>query len=213
MVKDDEGKTTLTIPAIDFRTLDTQIVGTAPYMQCRFSEKAFNSIVETQKAGTTAKGKKNREAKDFDAAYEGALHVSTDGWYGIPAPAFRAAMIDVCRAVNFQMTKAKMSVFVEADGFDRVDGTPLVRIYGEPEKNTMPVRLPNGSFDARIRPMWREWTARVRVRYDAAQFTAQDVMNLLYRAGAQVGVGEGRPFSRNSAGMGLGTFSVERQDG
>ena len=37
----------------------------------------------------------------------------------------------------------------------------------------------------------------------------QDVTNLLMRVGQQVGIGEGRPDSKNSAGMGWGTFNVE----
>jgi len=35
------------------------------------------------------------------------------------------------------------------------------------------------------------------------------VTNLLSRVGMQVGIGEGRPFSKNSAGMGWGTFELE----
>jgi len=33
--------------------------------------------------------------------------------------------------------------------------------------------------------------------------------NLLARAGLQVGIGEGRPDSKNSAGMGWGLFQIE----
>jgi hypothetical protein len=47
------------------------------------------------------------------------------------------------------------------------------------------------------------------VRFDADQFKASDVVNLLQRAGAQVGIGEGRPFSKSSNGLGYGTFDVE----
>jgi hypothetical protein len=37
-------------------------------------------------------------------------------------------------------------------------------------------------------------------------------VNLFNRVGQQVGVGEGRPDSRNSAGMGMGLFNVESVD-
>lgn len=59
------------------------------------------------------------------AEFEAAIHYSSDGWIVIPAPAFRCAMIDACRLVG-----AKISVFIEADGFDADDGTPLVRLMG-----------------------------------------------------------------------------------
>jgi hypothetical protein len=57
--------------------------------------------------------------------------------------------------------------------------------------------------------MWREgWEAKLRIRYDADQFSLSDVSNLLARAGMQVGVGEGRPDSKDSAGLGWGLFSL-----
>jgi hypothetical protein len=40
------------------------------------------------------------------------------------------------------------------------------------------------------------------------QFTPEDVANLMARVGMQVGIGEGRPDSKNSAGMGWGLFKI-----
>ena len=81
---------------------------------------------------------------------------------------------------------------------------------GEPVYHEAIVSLPNGSPDIRARPMWREgWEAVVRIRFDGDQFTTSDVANLLARAGMQVGVGEGRPDSSKSAGMGWGLFRVK----
>lgn len=161
-------------------------------------------------AGGTAKKGKAREPRDFDDDFRQAMHVSTSGWYGIPASAFRQAMISACRLVGFKMTLAKLSVFVAADGFDRVDGIPLIRLNSasEPEKTEMAVRNQTGVADIRVRPMWRQWGAEVRVRYDADQFTVDDVSNLMARVGMQVGIGEGRPDSRESAGLGWGTFGL-----
>ena len=48
----------------------------------------------------------------------------------------------------------------------------------------------------------------MRVRYDQDQFTATDIVNLIARAGLQVGLLEGRPDSKNSAGLGFGIFEV-----
>lgn len=189
-------------------TAEFTILGTAPYVQCRFPEKAMREIEAKQKAGSLAGKGKKREPKDFDAMYESAQHKTSAGWVGIPATAFRNAMISACRLCGFKMTIGKLSVFVEPDGFDALDGTPLVRVVGKPEKHVMPGRNDNGSVDLRIRAMWREWSAKVRVRFDADQFTVTDVGNLLMRAGAQVGIGEGRPDSRDSNGMGWGLFAL-----
>ena len=189
-----------------------RIRGTAPYMQNAFPQKSVDIMVATQSAGQQAKKGRKREPKDFNAAYENATHKSRQGWCGIPASAFRNAMISACRTVGFKMTIAKMSVWVEADGFDACSGDGLVKITkGVRHEDRRPVRLPNGSTDIRVRPMWKEgWEATVRLSWDAEQFSASDVMNLFARAGMQVGVGEGRPDSRSSAGMGFGVFEITK---
>jgi hypothetical protein len=51
----------------------------------------------------------------------------------------------------------------------------------------------------------------VTVQFDADMITAQSIVNLLDRAGKQVGIGAGRPFSKKSVGQGWGTFSVDQQ--
>jgi hypothetical protein len=203
------------IGAPRLQTAEFSIVGTAPYVQNKFSAKARLLLHDKHAAGHQAKKGAKKEPKNFQENYEQASHRSREGWYGIPAPAFRNAMIDGCRLTGFQMTRAKMSVFTVADGFDSDDGTPLVRITkGEPEYTELATRNATGVVDLRARPMWREgWEAVVRIRFDADQFSLDDVANLLLRAGAQVGVGEGRPFSKNSNGMGWGTFEILNDEG
>ncbi|MCB1454387.1 MAG: hypothetical protein KDJ43_12140, partial [Rhizobiaceae bacterium] len=107
------------IKAPNIQTATFRIIGTAPLVQAKFSQKAKEMMMATQAAGSQSKSKKVREAKDFDAVCEGSVHYSRDGWVGIPAGAFRAAMISACRLVGFKMTLAKLSLFIEADGFDR----------------------------------------------------------------------------------------------
>ncbi len=202
--------TRITITPPKFDRAAIRIRGSAPYMQNKFSQKARVKIEETQRMGSRAKKGSKKEARDFDDDWKAALHISKEGWIGIPAPSFRAAMIDACRMAGFQMTRAKMSIFVEADGYDAEDGTPLVRIIGDPDsdKKIMPVRNESGVVDLRCRPMWSEWECIVGLRWDGDQFGPADIVNLLARAGVQVGVGEGRPFSKNSNGLGFGTFEV-----
>ena len=197
------------IKAANFKTVKLTIRGTAPLVCNRFSEKARMEMEAKQLAGDKAKGKKGREPKIPEECYKAAFHRSHEGWYGIPATAFRAGMVDACRVAGMVMTRAKMTVFVKADGFDVVDGIPLVKIHGgKPKMVTHHVRNESGVADVRHRPMWETWGADVYVKYDADQIDAQSVANLLSRAGMQVGVGEGRPFSKNSVGMGWGTYEV-----
>lgn len=200
----------LVIKAPNFQTSKFHIVGTAPFVQHNFSQKARAEMLANQTAtkGTT---KKKKEPRDLDADYEGAFHHPTKGGYGIPAPAFRSACISACRVAGFQMTKAKLSVFVEPDDFDQESGMPLVYLKGEPVRHEAAVRLESGVASIAIRPMWHKWSCDLRVTYDGDQFNATDVANLLARAGLQVGVGEGRPDSKKSNGMGWGTFRIDQQ--
>lgn len=196
------------IPAPKFRICELKLVGSAPFVMHKFSQKARNQIIATQKAGSQAKGKKVREPKNFDEVYAGAMHLSAEGWAGIPAGAFRNAMISACRTVGYKMTHAKLAAFVLADGYEQDDETPLVRIYGDPKRHTTYARNDNGSVDIRVRPMWKKWHCIVRIRYDGDMFSQTDIVNLMMRVGQQVGIGEGRPDSKNSAGMGWGLFDI-----
>jgi hypothetical protein len=188
-----------------------RICGNTIYVSNAFSEEARQQMAAGQARGEVDRSKKNkkREPKDFEKGFRGSLHQSTEGWYGIPCISFRAAMVRAASLCGVEMTRAKMCVFVEPDGFSS-EGTPLVRIVkGEPEKFLSPVRNDNGSPDIRARGRFAPgWECVVTLRYDGEFLSASSVINLLARAGFSVGVGAGRPFSTKSVGQGWGTFDV-----
>jgi hypothetical protein len=87
--------------------------------------------------------------------------------------------------------------------------TPLVRITeGEPQMVISPCRNQTGVIDLRPRPTYFPWAATLKIRYDAGILTDTDVVNLIARVGMQVGIGEGRPDSKQSAGVGNGLFRI-----
>ncbi len=195
------------ISAPDFGVLELIIRGTAPLVIERFSKKI--ELMARMQQGSVAKGKKERSARDYERDAEDARYRdAVGGWEGMNAAAFRAGMISACRLVGFKMTLAKMSAFIVADGFDAQDGLPLVRIYGDSVVFTAHTRNATGVVDVRSRPQYRTWAARLRVKFDKAQFSQNDMANLIMRVGEQVGVGAGRPDSKASAGCGWGTFEL-----
>ena len=110
------------------------------------------------------------------------------------------------------MTLAKLSVFVTADGYDASEPQiPLIRILGTPVKQEDMARVETGQPYVTVRAAYHNWGAKVNIRFDADQFTVEDITNLLMRVGQQVGLGEGRPDSKNSAGMGWGLFTIEQE--
>src|SRR5574343_375386 len=179
----------IVVSAPNMQTISFLIVGTSPYSHHKFSQKINEQMRATQEAGSVAKKGKKREGKNFEQCYLDATYKSPTGWYGMPASAFRKAMISACKLVGFHMTE------------------------GKPEMWIAPVRNANGSCDLRARPRWQPgWKALVRVKYDADVFSMSDITNLMARVGLQVGIGEGRADSKDSAGIGYGFFEISNED-
>lgn len=210
----DVGKREVVIQPPNYQTAVFTIRGTSPYVQEAFGDKQRKQMIAAQEAGDAAKKKgKKREPKDFDAAYKSAMHVASEGWHGIPASAFRSAMIATIRTTTgVTMTFAKQAVFVEADGFDAADGVPLVKITkGKPHRFDQALKNSNGSVDIRARPMFDPgWEAVVRVKFDADVLGLADVASMLSRAGVSVGIGAGRWASKMCGGLGWGCWEIPK---
>src|SRR4051794_7798823 len=67
------------IKPANMQTAILTIVGDTPLVINAFSQKAMDSIIETQLAGSQSRKGKKREPKNFDAAYHGAMHIAREG--------------------------------------------------------------------------------------------------------------------------------------
>jgi hypothetical protein len=155
----------------------------------------------------------NKFGRRKNDPFEDARYISFEGWDGIPVGAFRHACVDACKLVGIVMTRAKLGIHLKPDGFDSTDGISLVKIIGDPpEELHSKVRVASGREFELVRPCWNTWGARLRFEYDADQFQAVDVMNLVIRAGAQIGIGDGRSYrlygEKNPTPPTWGTFEV-----
>lgn len=206
-------KATVEIKPPNMKTAEFKIVGDAPLVVHRFSQKTKKEMLLKQETGKSASSKKRREAKDSNDTYEEAKYYSPDGWEGFNASAIRAALISACRLVGYKMTLAKLSVFVVPDGWDKKEPQiPLIRIYGKSVMQDDMARVETGQPYVTIRAAYHKWNAKVKLRWDADQFSIHDITNLLARVGLQVGICEGRPDSKKTAGMGWGLFHIEKGD-
>ena len=197
------------VKAPNFQVAVFEIKGMSPLVVHRFSAKTKAEMKAKMEQGKSASSKKVREAKNTDDLFNEARYISKEGWDGFHAASIRNAMISACRLVGFKMTLAKLSLFVIADGVDESEPQiPLIRIYGEPTKQEDMARVETGQPYVCVRAAYHDWSAKVKIRWDADQFSVIDVSNLLTRVGMQVGLCEGRHDSKNSAGMGWGTFEV-----
>lgn len=202
----------VTISKPNFGTANFNITGQDVLVIHRFSAKTKEQMKQKMETGKAASSKKNREAKNTDDIFNEARYISKDGWDGFHAGALRNALISACRLVGFKMTLAKLSIFVVADGYDATEPQiPLIRILGEPTKQEDMARVETGQPYVTVRAAYHNWKANFCIRFDQDQFTVEDVTNLLSRVGLQVGLGEGRPDSKNSAGMGWGLFTINEE--
>ena len=197
------------IKSPNFGTETFEIKGNAPLVIHRMDQKIKRQMLQKMETGKPAASKKERTAKDSDETFHASRYISRENWDGFHAGAIRNACISACRLVGFKMTLAKLSVFVIADGWDAKEPQiPLIRIYGEAVRQDDIARVETGQPYVTIRAAYHDWSAKVKIRWDADQFTRQDISSLMSRVGLQVGIGEGRPDSKNSAGMGWGTFDL-----
>lgn len=196
---------TIMIPRPNIQTFEAPVVGVTPLITHRWSKKAIEMI--EAKGQKKAKGPK--DAKNPEAEYNAARYISTEGWDGVPATAFKAAMVGAARQCDgLTMTEAKRLFFVEPDGYDD-ENNGLVRIFGEPQMHRAMVRVGMGVADVRYRPIYTPWRAVVKVRFNAGVISADQVVNLIQLAGMSEGICEHRPSSPKSATGTFGCFQIE----
>ena len=205
-------KLNIKINAPNIQVAKFEIIGTTPLVVHRFSKKAKDKMIHNMMFPPKPGAKPKREPLDPEAEYNAARYISKDGWDGFNAAAVRNAMISACRLAGFKMTIAKLSLFVIADGVDKLEPQyNLVRILGERERFDAIGRLDNGSPNPVYRPLYFPWKAVLKIAFDRDQLSLQDVANLLHRVGSQIGLCEGRYDSKNSAGQGWGCFMLAKQ--
>lgn len=192
---------TINISRIDTETLRVPLVGTAPLIVNKFSEKAKRQMLDAMQGRKSPK-----QAKDPEADFLAAQYRLDDGGYGFPVIAFKAAAVSACRffGKSMPMTLARQCMFFEGE-FSKADGQMLARIEGEPQMREDVVRVGMGGTDLRYRPEFSEWRTTVDVTYVKSMLTRDSVISLLDAGGLGVGVGEWRPEKKGD----FGTFQID----
>lgn len=182
--------------------IEVPIVGLTPVIPHKWSEKAKQSMPGHPMAAERVKTKKG--VRDAEEEAEACLYRLKDGTPGMPATAFKAAIISACRFFDKpSMTEAKTIVFVEGEGAEQ-----LVRISGKEHIREDTPRNSNGGADLRYRYELREWRATLRIRFVPSSISGNSIVTLVDAAG-RCGVGDWRPSSPKSS---TGTFGTWRVD-
>lgn len=183
--------------------IELVIKSTAPIVMHKWATKAVTMIEEKQAGRKT----RSREARDPEAEVFAAMHVTTDEKPGIPAGALKKALINAGhKDIGIEKTLIRKALFVNCDD---ANGVIPFTTCSKLEMRQDMVRVGAGSADIRYRPMFSKWSAKISLDYDPSWLTAEDLVNLVNRAGFGVGLLEMRP----EKGGDLGRFEVDRSAG
>lgn len=191
-----------------WRELRVTVEGTSPYVPNKFSPKAAAKMWAYFERSPGKHAPKEKIDPEEEA--RSRLYVTEDGRYGIPAAALRRALVEAGRFCSLKMKQLAGTVDVLGTDYDRDIGVPLVPIEGgEPEIFVSSVKNTSGTRDLRWRPYFKPgWRCSFAVMYDSGTLSKDDVVELLTRAGMNVGIGDGRPLSPCSPGLGYGRWKV-----
>lgn len=191
---------TVAINKIATETIHVPLVGTAPLIMHRFSEKAKRAMLDAMQGRKTPKTPKNPQAE-----YEAAFYRMKDpDTFGLPVISFKAATVGGARFYG-QITMTALKQYLFFKGEIGADGLPLSRITGEPHMREDVVRVNRGGTDLRYRPEFPEWSTTVEVVYVTSALTRESVLSLIEAGGLGVGVGEWRP-EKDGA---FGTYCID----
>lgn len=147
------------IPQLQAERIRVPIVGTAPLLVHRFSEKAKKQMLDNMQGVKKVKVPKDPEA-DYQAAFY-RIKGEQDA-YGFPVIAFKAATISAARFYDKAVTMTSLRQFLFFNGELSECGQKVARIEGAPHRREDVVRVGQGT-DLRYRPEFTEWQSLLEV--------------------------------------------------
>jgi hypothetical protein len=181
------------INRIDAVQLQVPIIGTAPLIVHKFSEKAKQQMLDAQQGVKKPKERRDPNSDYLAAFYrcKGSSDKPDEAGFrpGFPVIAFKAATVSAARFYGKEvtMTGLRQTMFFTGELSD-IDNQQLV-----------------GGTDLRYRPEFTEWRTTLTVTFVKSALTEESVLSLIDAGGMGVGVGEWRPEKSGD----FGTFQVD----
>lgn len=194
---------TLDLQRIQDASMSIPIIGLTPVIPHCWAEKSLKLMRDKQFSGAGA-ARAKREPKNPEEEAENASYWLPDGRPGMPATAFKSAIVESARYFEgVTIVMLKRIIFVEGEGPQM-----LVPIEGERTLREDTPRNSGGTVDLRYRYQWSDWSAILSVRFVPKLVTLESVVALVDAAG-RGGVGDWRPGSPKSNTGIFGTFRID----
>lgn len=177
------------------------IRGTSPLIMHAWSEKGLRMMRMTaQERKKVPKTDRDPEQEAADCCYR------TDGGeIGIPLTAFKSSLISAAhKDFGLEKTLLRKALFIPTTDSNRV--VPIVA--GDYVVREDIVKVGANQTDIRYRPEFAVWRVNIVCEVDSSLLTAEDIVNLVNRAGFSVGIGEWRP----EKGGEFGRFEVDNSE-
>ncbi len=195
MARKKEDQVSLSITHVHPHVATIPVIGITPLLCNAFGQERKLVILNDQTSKIKLKPPRQPAAEVVKALYQ------HEGVLGVPAQAFKSAIVNSCKRVleGIPGTQAKLLINVLPDL-----GSDLVRIWGRfATIRCDRVRNFNGVLDLRFRPQFWPWGAQIQVSYVKPPLILETVVNVLNAAGL-VGIGDWRP----EMGGTFGSFRV-----
>lgn len=185
-----ETKNQVTIPEADLKTISLAIRGIpgSTLLMNRFSEDAGQKIKDTQ-----LNKPKKKCPKDPDKVFKGSQYRTADGKLGVPALAFKAAMVRAAKIAGENMTDMRT-------GFHVIGNIIPFTKHSKAIAREDFLSLPAGGRDWKIRTEIESWELKVTITFNNNFISADQLANLLSLAGFHCGILDNRPNSPKSSG-------------
>ena len=220
MVGKKQEEETITLDEVRWKTIILKAKGITPYIPHRKSTRARKQMEAKQ-----SKKVIEQAARNFDLEYEECFYLLPGGVrtvegvpaegeedgrrrkYGTPAAAFKKAILDTAPMLKgIHKTAIGRSIqIVTMDGFiPIIEYQTIVRIGDV-------VRIGRGVDMPVHRPYFFKPVWELTLRFNEAEFSAEQVVKLLQLAGLGQGVGDWRPGSPKNRSGNKGLFAVGAQ--
>jgi hypothetical protein len=210
------------IKQLHYRILKIEVVGRTSLIIHAWSAKAIKMMLDNQ-TGEASAGKEPKDPlRDFK---ESLYYLPEEKGFGLPAPSFKAAIVNSANDVELAMTEVKRNVHVNdylvpiiAPPLPETQFTDWDRKYPEELKwhhehgaqmRMDMVRLANGNADIRFRGCFPTWACNLEIEFNERVVSAAQLANLVQAAG-QSGVGEWRPSSPKVKSGEYGRFRLRQ---